>query len=269
MIEFIHGIVLGIVQGLCEFLPVSSSGHLILVPKLLHWTDQGLAFDTVLHLGTLVALLWFFRRDLIRLIRDAFGKAGELRQKAWRLIWQIVVASIPALALGYLLSDWLAAYDRSAYVVAFDLAFWALFLFAADRYSTKHGKTQTLEAVSWKQTLIVAITQPLSLLPGTSRSGITITAGMFSGLSREAAARFSFYVSIPVTAAAGAFGLLKIARGGLAAGDRWSILIVGFVSATVAGYVAIRFLLGYVLQHRYDAFVAYRLALSLLVLVVV
>jgi len=265
MVELLHGIVLGIVQGACEFLPISSSGHLILVPSLLHWPDQGLAFDTVLHLATLCAVVWFFRKDLIALIRAVFGKDVVEKSRAWRLIFQIIAASIPALALGYVLSDVLATYDRSAYLVAFDLAFWAIFLFAADRFASTRARTSRVEAVSWRQTAIVALMQPFSLLPGTSRSGITITAGMFAGLSREAAARFSFLISIPVTAAAGGYGLLKIVKHGIGSNDQIGMLVVGFVSALFAGFIAIRFVLTYVSKHHYDAFVIYRLALALVV----
>lgn len=267
---WIHGLVLGLVQGLTEFFPVSSSGHLILIPHLLGWPDQGLAFDTVLHLGTLLALLWFFWKEIVSLLKRAFDKRDEVAKNARRFIALVVVATLPALVLGYLFNDAAEAHLRSWTLVAVDLAIWSFVLFGADRYRQKHlkGSVEDLEKVTWKQAMIVGLAQPLALLPGTSRSGMTITAGLLTGLNRETAARFSFFLSIPVTAAAGGYGLLKIAKHGLVAGDSWAMLIVGFLAAFVSGVWAIRFLLSYVAKKPYDVFVVYRLALAALVLFV-
>lgn len=255
--DVLRGLVLGAVQGLTEFFPVSSSGHLILVPVLFHWADQGLAFDAFLNLGTVSALIWFFRKDLV----DIF------RRRSWLFLAKVTVATIPAALLGFLLKDFLDLYSRQAWLVALDTAFWALILLCADRWSGKQKTTlKDYEQVSWKQAFIVGFAQPIALAPGTSRSGITITAGLFTGLSREAAARFSFFLSIPITGAAGLLGLVKVAKHG-AGPDGTLALVAGFLAALGCGIFAIRFLLSYVAKRRYDGFVAYRLALALVVLV--
>lgn len=254
--DVIHGLVLGAVQGLAEFFPISSSGHLILAPRLLGWSDQGLAFDTVLHLGTLVALLWFFRGDII----------GLFRKKAWGFMLKVIVATLPALIIAYFANDWIEANVRQGWIVALDLAFFGFILFGADRWSEKQkNRLDDYETVSWRQAMAVGIAQPIALLPGTSRSGITITVGLLAGLTRQAAARFSFFLSIPVTAAAGLHGLVSVAKQGIAS-DQIIALIIGFISALGFGLFAIRFLISYVAKHRYDGFVIYRLVLALVVL---
>jgi len=268
MFDIIRGLVLGAVQGLTEFFPVSSSGHLILVPVLLHWPDQGLAFDAFLNFGTITASLWFFRKDLALLFKRLISKNEAERNKAWLFAAKIIVASIPAALLGFLLKDLISQYARHAWLVAADTAFWALILLWADHSSRK--RTDTLadfEQVTWKQALAVGFAQPLALAPGTSRSGITITAGLFAGLSREAAARFSFFLSIPINTAAGLLGLVSVWKHGTGT-ETWPGLIVGYVAALVFGLFAIRFLLSYVAKRHYDWFVAYRLALALVVVLV-
>jgi undecaprenyl-diphosphatase len=256
LFDIIRGLVLGAVQGLAEFFPISSSGHLILVPVLLRWPDQGLAFDTVLHLGTLVALLWFFRVDIVDL----------WRRKAWKFLLKVAVATLPALIIAFFANDWIEANVRQGWIVAFDLALFGLILLGADRWSEgKKSRVDAYESVSWGQALAVGFAQPLAIIPGTSRSGITITAGLLAGLTRQAAARFSFFLSIPITAAAGLHGLLKVASEGIVA-DQAVSLVVGFLSALGFGLFAIRFLVSYVAKHRYDGFVIYRLILALVVL---
>lgn len=264
----LHASILGIVQGLTEFFPVSSSGHLILVPRLLHWADQGLAFDTVMHLGTLTALLWFFRIDLLTLFRQVRQQDRE-GTDARRFVLQIIVATIPALALGFLFKDLEETYGRNAWLVAGSLAGWGLVLLAADRFTrSRVFTTQNVTSIRWKQAIAVGLAQPLSLIPGTSRSGITMTAGLFAGLSRETAARFSFFLSMPITAAAGFYGLFKVVKTGTG-GEGVLPLIVGFLVAAIAGAWAIRFLLSFVAKRSYDVFAYYRVALALLVVLVV
>lgn len=265
--EWLRGGVLGLIQGLTEFFPVSSSGHLILLPRLFGWQDQGLAFDTVLHLGTLAALLWFFWSDVTSLVVRGFAR-GQAGVSARTFIAKVIVATIPALAVGFALRDWVDASGRMSWLVAADTAFWALVLLAADRFgASRSTSTASMEQVSWKQAIFIGCAQPIALLPGTSRSGITITAGLFSRLSRETAARFAFFLSIPVTAAAGLNGLLNVYKHG-AGPDGMIALAVGFIVAAASGAWAIRFLLSYVAKKRYDIFVAYRLALALVVWVV-
>jgi undecaprenyl-diphosphatase len=266
--DILRGLVLGAVQGLTEFFPVSSSGHLILVPILLHWPDQGLAFDAFLNFGTITALLWFFRKDLWQLCVRLCSKNAEERRKAWVFASKIIVATIPGAVLGFLFKDIVAQYARHAWVVAADTAVWALVLLWADHASRK--RTDSLadfEQVTWKQALTVGCAQAIAIAPGTSRSGITITAGLFTGLSREAAARFSFFLSIPINTAAALLGLVSVWKHGTGT-ETWPGLIVGYVAALVFGLFAIRFLLTYVAKKHYDWFVAYRLFLALVVVLV-
>lgn len=266
--DVLRGLVLGAVQGVTEFFPVSSSGHLILVPVLLGWPDQGLAFDTVMHLGTLCALLWYFRLDLWGLAtriwkRDADGAAARL------FVAKLACATVPAVVVALLLGDLIETALRSGKLVALNLALWGIILFWADHSSSKKGVADaSVEKISWKQALFVGLAQPLALIPGTSRSGVTISAGLFAGLSRQAAARFSFFLSIPITAAAGLSGLLDVMKHGTGS-DGMISLIVGFLAALAFGLFAIRFLLSYVAKRRYTGFVIYRLALALLVAVLV
>ena len=268
----VQAVVLGIVQGLTEFLPVSSSGHLILVPTLFGWTDQGLSYDTVLHLGTLLAVLWFFRESLIQLVKELFSKQSTKAEAARTLLIQLVVCSLPALVLGYVLNDWIENVSRKPWLVAIDLAFWGLVLWRADyiskdRVAGAEESPTTLPRIRWSQALVIAIAQPIALLPGSSRSGITMTAGLFMGLSRSAAARFSFLLSIPVTAAAGGYGLLKWITQGTDTATPSSMLVIGFFAALLSGVFAIRFLLSYVSHRRFTPFIVYRLVLAVAVLV--
>ena len=268
MIDIFRGVVLGLVQGLTEFFPVSSSGHLILVPSLLGWPDQGIAFDTVLHLGTLFALLWAFRSDLQLLYRGMFVERDRAsRQFGLRLL----IASFPGLLVGALFGDLIEAHLRGPNLVAFDLAFWALILLAADRFMAKKADAlKNAQRASWRQALSIGISQAIAFFPGTSRSGITMTAGLLSGMDRTAAVTFSFYLSIPTIAAAGSYGILKIIREpSLLGASGFPPLVAGFFAALVSGVWAIRFLRSYVSTHSFNAFIWYRLALAAIVLFVV
>lgn len=262
--SLLQGVVLGAVQGLTEFLPVSSSGHLILVPKLFGWPDQGLVFDTVLHGGTLLAVLWFFRQDLLTLIGGLWSSAPAMRTRARLFTLQLIVAAIPGLLIGYLLHEVFAEYDRVAWLVALDLAVWAFVLGWADRKASSSGSEDELEPLTWRQAITIGFAQVLALLPGTSRSGMTITAGLFLGLSRARAARFSFLLSIPMTGAAAAFGVLQWVRHP-ASEANVIVLISGFLMALLTGAWSIRFLLRFVSHRSYVPFVFYRLALACLV----
>lgn len=265
MLDLLQGAILGLIQGLTEFFPVSSSGHLILVPAFFGWRDQGLAFDTILHLGTLVAVVWVFRRDISATLRGTFVQHDRA---AKRLFYQVIVASLPGIVLGGLFGTAIETAMRGPIPVAVDLAFWGLVLFAADRLSVKRqDATRDTSRVTWRQALAVGLSQALALLPGTSRSGITMTGGLLSGLDRSTAVRFSFLVSIPTIAAAGAYGLFKLMREGVPGGAAWELL-AGFLVAAAAGIWAIRFLRSYVEKHSFDVFVYYRLALAVIVMIV-
>lgn len=178
---------------------------------------------------------------------------------------KIIAATLPSLIIAFLLGDWIEENTRQGFNVAFNLAIFGLILLGADRWSEKEPRRlNEFESVTWPQVLAVGLAQPFALFPGTSRSGITITAGLLAGFTRQAAARFSFFLSIPVTAAAGLHGILNVAQQGVGR-DEGLTLIVGFISACAFGLFAIRFLLSFVAKHRYDSFVIYRLALAAIV----
>ena len=265
--DILQGLVLGAVQGITEFFPVSSSGHLILVPTFFGWQDQGALFDVVLHAGTLVALISVFWKDLMSMAQGAFIQKDSA---ARRLILMIFVAAIPGLAFGGLFNSFFEENVRGASVVVFGLVFWGIILWIADRFAQKRQTVaiHRMEDLQWKHVLIVGFSQAIALFPGTSRSGITITGGLFSGLSRSAAVRFSFLVSIPTIAAAAAYGLYHLFTDGLGAVS-YTELIIAFISAVIVGIWAIRFLKSYVEKKSFTPFVIYRFALAIIVLLLV
>jgi undecaprenyl-diphosphatase len=266
MMDILHGLILGAVQGVTEFFPVSSSGHLILIPSTLGWEDQGLLFDTVLHLGTLVALVWVFWKD----IRDVFvGTFAKRDKSSQRMLSMVIAASIPGVLIGGIAGGWIEDHVRGVIPVMFGLVFWGAVLWIADRVvAARKTSVSDVRRMSWAQALIVGFMQAIALFPGTSRSGITMTGGLFSGLDRATAVRFSFLISIPTVAAAGSYGLYKMIAQGF---DQISVvqLCVGFVAAVFTGAWAIRFLRSYVEKHSFMPFVIYRFALAALVYVLV
>lgn len=259
MITWAQALVLGVVQGTTEFLPVSSSGHLILVPHLFGWPDQGLAFDAAIHLGTIAALLTYFRRELGALAVGALPpRVGVL----------LVVASLPAGLAGLLLDAWIELRLRSPFVVAASTAFWGLVMLAADRRAPRPRATagDPLERVSAAQAVLIGCAQALALVPGTSRSGITITAGLLGGLDRATAARFSFLLALPITMAAGGLKTAELLGAGLPA--QTAPLAAALLAAFVSGWAAISFLVGYLKRRSLAPFVVYRLLLAAAVLAV-
>jgi len=253
-VSYTQSIVLGLVQGLTEFLPVSSSGHLILVPIVFGWPAQGLAFDAVTHLGTLAALLAYFRGELRALATGALSP---------RLALLIAVATVPAGLAGLLFGTWIEAHVRSALVIAVTTAGWGVVMWIADRraaHAASPGR-EPLERVTWGQGLAVGFAQALALVPGTSRSGITITTGLLGGLDRATAARYAFLLSIPITAAAGGLKTLQLLRQGLPSGDGGPLLVAVLV-AFASGWFAVWFLVNYLRTRSLLPFVVYRLALA-------
>ena len=270
MDQLLQALVLGIVQGLTEFLPISSSGHLIVVPYLLGWNDPfitSLGFTVALHAGTLLALLLYFRDDWVRLIPAGLAAARDRSFRSdtdRRLAWLIAVSTVPAAILGLLLNDPIERAIRQANVVAILLVVAAAILWLADRWGS--GRL-TIERLSMPAALGIGFAQALALFPGVSRSGISIAAGLFAGLNRADAARYSFLMATPVTAGAVLYEGLKLVRGG-ALSTEAGPLVVGIGAAFVSGVLAISALLRYVRSRSYNAFVAYRLALAAAVLAV-
>ncbi len=262
--DIIQAILLGLIQGLTEFLPISSSGHLILAPILFGFEDQGLAMDVMLHLATLLAIFIFFRDDLLKLLKGLLGIGQDDDYR--RLAWCIVIASFPAGIAGLLLADWIEANLRNATFVACNLIFWSLVFFVADRYA-RNKKDGPMEKMGWKPILFIGFAQALALLPGTSRSGITIAAGLFSKLSPVNAARFSFLLGAPIILAAGLHETLSSIKNPEALLFSGMELFVAFTVAFLSGYLAIQMLLKIVAKVGLLPFIIYRIALAVFILI--
>jgi undecaprenyl-diphosphatase len=267
---WLEAIVLGIVQGLTEFLPISSSGHLIVVPFLFGWTDPfitSLAFSVMLHIGTLAALLVYFRSDWVRIVPAGFA---AIRDRSFRddpdrkLAWLLVAATIPAALAGFLLNDLIETRFRDIGLVVLALVVGAVILWLADRWG---GRTKGVNDVTFPVAIAIGAAQALALVPGISRSGISISASRVAGLDREAAARFSFLMATPITLGAALFEARKLVAGETGLEVSIAPLVVGMVAAFVAGMVAIGFLLRYLRTRSLNIFVAYRLVLAAIVVV--
>jgi undecaprenyl-diphosphatase len=266
----IQALVMGIVQGLTEFLPVSSSGHLIVVPELLGWDDRfitSLAFSVMLHLGTLVALLIYFRADWARLVPAGLA---ALRDRSLggdpdrRLSWLIAVATVPALVAGFLLNDLIEGAFRQPGLVALMLVVGGAILWLAERSGSR---SRSIDGLTFPLAIGIGAAQSLALVPGISRSGISISAGLFAGLDRESAARFSFLMATPITALAGAYEARRLVAGETGLTVPADALAVGMVAALVSGLVAIHFLLRFLRRYPTHVFVAYRIVLAAIVVV--
>ncbi len=255
-------IVLAIVQGLTEFLPISSSGHLILPGALLGWSDQGLAFDVAVHVGTLLAVLVYFRRDLAQLAL-AWGRDTMHRRVTAesRPAWFLVVGTIPAGLAGLLMDDLVESHLRTVVVIASTTILFGVLLGLADRCSSR---ARGLDTMGWRDAVMIGLAQALALVPGTSRSGITMTAGLMLGFDRMAAARFSFLLSIPVIVLSGAYKGLALMQG--EAVD-WGALSIAVVVSALTAYACIRTFLTWVERVGMMPFVWYRLLLGILLLI--
>jgi undecaprenyl-diphosphatase len=263
----IQAVILAAVQGITEFLPISSSGHLILVPYFLGWKDQGLAFDIATNTGTLLAIVAYFHRDLRDLIVGFFTGAPRSRDGQFAprpMALNIVLGTIPAGLAGLLFHDWISTEARNPLLIACTTFFYGLLLWFADRIGRKE---RALGDVTWRDALIIGIAQAMALVPGTSRSGITITANRFLTFTRDSAARISFLMAIPVTAGAIVFKMAKLISDGIPDG-LLGPMIVGIITSGLLGWVAVWGTIKYVRHHSYTPFVIYRVALGLLVLAI-
>src|ERR687893_1550110 len=265
MLELIQAVLLGIVQGLTEFLPVSSSGHLLLGQYFLG-VDQdrfGLPFDAAIHTGTVLAVVSFFWRDLLRMAR-AFARSlrgPNFEDRDQRMAYLILVACIPAGVVGLLFQNFFEEEVRSPWLVAFNLVLVGALFIVGEAFGRK---TRTSDKLGFKEALGIGLAQTAALFPGVSRSGATITLGLFLGLRREEAARFSFPMSVPIITGAGALQMVEVGSEGMGAHDAL-LFVVGFVSSAVVGYLAIRFFLRFVVNHSLRAFAYYRFGLAAVV----
>ncbi|MGD8515264.1 MAG: undecaprenyl-diphosphate phosphatase [Granulosicoccaceae bacterium] len=256
-------ITLALMQGLTEFLPISSSAHLILVPVLTGWQDQGLAFDVAVHVGTLSAVVLYFRRDVLRLMHDGMLSVLQRRQVGdSRLAWAVVIGTIPAGLAGVLGHDFIATQMRTPLVIAGATIGFGLLLGLSDWLGQRQRDERSLGMID---VLLIGLAQALALVPGTSRSGITMTAGLLLGLTRQAAARFSFLLSIPIILASGGLETWKLASG--AAPVDWNALFMGVLISGVSAFTCIHFFLKWLDRVGMWPFVWYRLALGIGLLV--
>jgi undecaprenyl-diphosphatase len=255
-------IVLAIIQGITEFLPISSSAHLILPSELLGWNNQGLAFDVAVHVGSLLAVIIYFREDIGRML-VAWCQSGFSAQQTddSKLAWWVIIATIPALVIGYFAKDFIEEYARSALVIASTTILFGLVLWYAD----VTGKlSKNIYQLTWKSSLFIGAAQALALIPGTSRSGITMTAGLMLGMDRQSAARFSFLLSIPVILAAGLLSTVDLLQ--LQEPVDWQALLYGIGLSFVSAYACIYLFLSWISKIGMLPFVIYRLVLGAVLL---
>lgn len=263
--NFIQAVILGFVQGLTELLPISSSGHLILIPHIFNWPDQGLAFDAVMHLATALVIIFILRSEIKTILSILFWDKTASRQSKSRM-WLIISAAIlPAGIIGWLFGDLIENSLRQVQVVAIALIVWGLVLAWAEHYNSKLKQLSNLEKINLKQSIGVGLMQILAFIPGTSRSGITITAGLVGGLNKQSAVKFSFLAGSPLILAAGVYKLVNLFQLGLG-GISWQYLLVGFISALLSGWLAVKWLLWLAHQGGFKIFVIYRIILGLLLL---
>ncbi len=266
--SFIEAIILGVVQGLTEFLPISSSGHLRIVPAIAGWQDPGAAFTAVIQLGTMAAVLIYFRYELIAVARDwtlATLRLGEPRdRKNVRLGWYLALGTLPIVVFGFAFRDVIESGARDLYVIGTTLIVLGLALGLADRLATHR---RGMDEITPRDATIIGFAQAAALVPGVSRSGSTLTAGLALGLKRAEAARFSFLLSVPAVVLSGLFELRKVFNGAWGAGIGVGDTIVATVVSFVVGYAAIAFLLRWLSSHNTAIFVVYRVAAGAVVLI--
>jgi len=251
-----QALVLGIIQGLGEFLPISSSAHLVLAPWAFGWTYQGLSFDVALHMGTLFAVVAFFWRDWVELFSEAIIKRRGTEKAS--LFWYLVVATIPGALAGYLFEEQAETVFRNPLLIAIMLIIMGLILYLVDR---RAAKRKSIMGISFSDSLLIGLSQAFAIIPGVSRSGVTMTAGRALGLTRETAARFSFLLSTPIIFGAGVMKLKD-----LSPGDVNLPFIIGVVTSAVVGFLSIGFLLRYLTERSFTLFVWYRFVLGLAVI---
>jgi len=255
-----QAIFLGIVQGVTEVLPISSSGHLVLIPWLWGFNDPGLSFDVALHMGTLIAIVAFFYNDWIRAVQGFFRaiKKKELKTAEERLPFFIVLATIPGVLAGYFLNDYAENLFRHPFLIAMTLMIFGYLLYQADKMKT----SKKLEKLTAKSSLITGVSQAVAIIPGVSRSGATITAGLAQGFTRETAAKFSFLISAPIILGAGVFEIRNVPVTEMTTLVFWA----GLLSAVISSFLTVKFLMKFVKSHSLKIFAYYRFALGFLII---
>lgn len=255
----LQALVLGVIQGLGEFLPISSSAHLVLTPWVFGWDDPGLVFDVALHMGTLFAVVAFFWRDWVELFNEAVIKRRSTQKAS--LFWYLLIATIPGAVAGYIFEEQAETVFRDPLIIAVMLIIMGLILYLVDRRAVKR---KNMNGISFADSLLIGLSQAFAIIPGVSRSGVTMTAGRALGLTRQTAARFSFLLSTPIIFGAGVMQLKDIASS-----DINIAFITGVVSSAVVGFLSIGFLLRYLSERSFTLFVWYRFLIGFAVIALV
>jgi undecaprenyl-diphosphatase len=265
----VEAIVLGVVEGVTEFLPVSSTGHLTIAEKImgLNIDDKGVtAFTAVIQIGAIIAAIWYFRDDVVRIVRGFLKGLFSVQERGsldYKMGWAIIIGSVPIAVIGLLFKDQIESNLRSLWIVAVALLAWSGVMYLADR--ADRGRRHEKD-VTWKDTLFIGVAQCLALFPGVSRSGATISAGLFRGIDRVAVTRLSFFLAIPALVAAGLLEAVSSA-GDISNGVGWPATIVAMIVSFFVAYAAIAWLLRYVANHTFRAFIIYRTVLGLVLIV--
>ena len=265
-IDLIHSIILVLLQGITEFLPISSSGHLIALPWLMKWEGHGVAFDISLHLATFFAIMFYFRNDWANILREGFLSIKEKKIAGpfeRRLFWYIFIATLPAALAGLLAHDKVEVYFRNPVYVALTLGFFALVLYWAD---SKGKKDKPLGMLTSAKSFFIGLSQAAAIIPGVSRSGITISSALFLGFDRESAVKFSFLLTAPIIFAAAVYKAGEIIA--LTSTSLWASFAAGFAAAFLSSIIVIHFLLKFVRSHSFIIFVVYRLVASAVLLLI-
>ena len=267
--DLLQAIILGIVQGLTEFLPISSSGHLRIVPAFAGWEDPGAAFTAVIQLGTMAAVVLYFREDLVRIARAWLASLHDRSRRSEldaRLGWYLILGTVPIVVFGVAFSHQIETGARDLYLIGTTLIVLGILLLVAEKVARRE---RDLSSITRRDAIVVGFAQALALIPGVSRSGATITAGLFLGMDRVAAARFSFLLSIPAVVLSGVYELRDVVSGTAEGAVGIGPTAVATVLAFVSGYLSIAFLLRFLVTHTTAVFVAYRVVLGAAVLVLV
>ncbi len=274
--DILQAIILGIVQGLTEFLPISSTAHLRIVPALLGWSDPGAAFTAVIQIGTLAAVLIYFYQDILRIsgaTLNALVTRKFVETEDARMGLMMILATVPIVVAGVLFKSWIETTLRSLYVISAAMILLALALMLAEwlvhRRQLTGEKQRELSDLTFLDGTVVGLAQCIALIPGSSRSGVTITGGLFLGMTRETAARFSFLLSLPSVFAAGVYQLVKEREALLSSQENVVSLVVATLVSGVVGYASIAFLLGYLKKNSMYLFIVYRIALGVMLLALI
>lgn len=263
--QYINVAIFGIIQGITEFLPISSSGHLAILHKIIDspYQENELAFDVILHLASLLAVILFFKKDILLLVKSFFNICkGKFDQYA-KLVFFMILATIPAAFAGYFFEDLINSRFRSMNTIITMLIIGGILLLIIERFSKK---CYDIDKLNWSKSFLIGFAQAIALIPGTSRSGITITAGLFFGLKREVAVRFSFLLSIPIILGASLVKIPELAMGGLSIRE-FCLLLTGFIFSFLSAFLTIKYLMRFIKKHSFLPFVFYRFALSLILII--